>query len=196
MKKLLLAFLFCFSLSGAKAQLFYAIDAFVGIVASWEEGGYEVRHTWIAGEPAYIHGLRGGWYINQKFTLGMSFNGAYTTVNDGFFLSQRKDVGLFYSTLYLEYNHQLQDKNLYLNPILHLGYGAGTVTGATVPGGTSASGMFLAEPGISIHTRLGFMALGIGASWRQAGAPRLLGVETFTLSGPCLSAYIKFGPYR
>lgn len=168
------------------------------MIFSWEEGGYEVKYTTFNDEPAYIHGLRGGWYINQNetFVLGFSMYGASTTINEQFSLLNRQRLTTIYSTLFLDYTF-FPDRPYQINPMLHFGYGYAALENLGYASfDNSQSGFLLLEPDINASLRLGgFARIGVGVGYRMLGGIRMNGADSFSLSGLTLNAFLKFGPY-
>lgn len=199
LKKYLYIALFAFGFTGTTSAQFFGLgQLFVQMVFSWEEGGYEVKYTTFNNEPAYIHGLRGGWYINsdENFVLGFSGYAASTTINESFSLLNRQRFTTFYTTLFLDYTFY-QDKKIQINPILHFGYGYAELQNlgfSSTP--DEYSGFFLMEPNINASMGLGrVIRIGGGVGYRVMSGLRMNGADSYSLGGASLNAFIKFGPF-
>ncbi|HAA00994.1 MAG TPA: hypothetical protein DEP18_06175 [Flavobacteriales bacterium] len=198
-RRLFLLLVVCGTIQTARAQYFGFGQLFIQMIFSWEEGGYEAKHTWFNDEPAYLHGLRGGWYVNQDNTLllGFSMYAGSTTINEQFSLYSRQRFTTFYSTLFMSKTYRA-DQPIQIEVLGHVGYGFAQLEalGFGAPP-TSYSGYLLLEPNVNASFALGNICrIGAGIGYRQLGKIRLNGADTYSLSGPSLNAFIKFGRFR
>ncbi|MBX7094762.1 MAG: hypothetical protein K1X56_08580 [Flavobacteriales bacterium] len=186
------------SFHASRAQYFGCADLMLRMIFSWEEGGYELKYTYFNDEPAYLHGIRGGWYMDgeEKWVLGFSSYFASTVINESFSLLNRQQLVTMYSTVYVDYTF-FQDKPVQLNPLLHLGYGFAELTdlgfGST---GSEYSGYYLVEPNINATIKVfRYMKFGLGLGYRAVGGVRMQGADSYSLSGLSMNAFIKFGDF-
>lgn len=200
MKKLLILFSFLLTTSVLQAQYgFFGVQLFTQLIGSWQEGGYEVKATSFNNEPVFIHGIRGGWFLNdnKKFLIGMSGYGASTRINENISLLNSQKLFMLYGTVYLDYNYRLKEK-FDINPQFHLGAGLASTSGGvpTNPNLPNEASFYLIEPNINAYFRLGKkVKIGAGVGYRFLTNMTIQGTDNNLLSGPSANVCLKFGPY-
>lgn len=197
MKKIILILFLGVSFQ-ANAQLIGAVDLF-RMIFSWQEGGYEVKLTSFNGEPAFLHGIRGGWYINQDdkkdILLGIGMYGAYTELYESR-LSTQENLFTYYSSLYCGITLE-KDKPIRFEIPVHIGYGFVTMEDAYYGNDLRASGYLLFEPNLNALFRLGkSIRFGLGAGYRLVGGIRMDGTDNVSMSSLTLNATLRFGRYE
>jgi hypothetical protein len=184
----------------AKSQFIYLgfAQLFVDGILSWQEGGYEYKHTWFGNETAQIHGLKGGWFLNDNSTsqIGFSLYVSYGEINKKM-LYYRQDIAMIYSTIYYEHTFRLL-KRMDINPYLHLGWGMAYTEGNSLPQqAVTFSQLLLTEPGVNFYFRIfNWCKIGGGFSYRNTFGSRLYNANDQLLSAPNINLSIKFGNYK
>lgn len=199
MKRILILLLVCSSVS-AKSQLLGALNL-VRVVFSWQEGGYEMKLTSFNGEPAFLHGIRGGWYVHQDekkdILVGIGMYGAYTQLNETR-LSTQENLFTYYSTLYCGIT-LMKNKPVSFEIPAHIGYGFLTMEHASPTYGYDlrADGYFLFEPNVNALFKLGrAVRVGIGAGYRLVGGINMDGTDNIGMSSLTINATLRFGRYE
>ncbi len=149
-------------------------------------GGLTTHHTRIMDQDALLTGVRGGWIINHRLTIGVGGHGLVTNVQNKAYdahLVQSGEVLRRRSSLYMGYGGLLiEPVVMYRSPIhitLPVIIGAGGVTygySSQLPDDFEpfdrddrydAQAFFVVEPGIEIEMNIiPLVRVGIGASYR------------------------------
>lgn len=200
MKKILLFFLLLINVPSNAQYGFILGNGLFRLMSTWDEGGYEVKYTFFNNEPAFMHGLRGGWFIDQdqKFLIGVSTYFASTRLNERVSLMYSQRMYMLNTTVYAEYNFN-DPKPFNYGPQLHLGAGVVSLDGGApnTQGLPRSASYFMAEPGFNCSYRLGSrVKIGGGGGYRFLSKFQLNGATSSTLSGPVLNMFIKFGLYN
>jgi len=199
MKKFLLI-TFVFVSFQANAQLIGVVDL-MRVIFSWQEGGYEAKLTAFNGEPAFLHGIRGGWYVEQNekkdVLIGIGMYGAYTELYESK-LSTQENLFTYYSSLYCGFRLK-KDKPVNFEIPVHIGYGFVTMESASPYYAVDfrSDSYFLFEPNVNALFRLGKSArFGLGAGYRLIGGIRMDGTDNIGMSSVTLNATLRFGHYE
>lgn len=182
----------------AQAQLGYTFFyLLVDGIGTWQEGGYEAKYTFYNSSPAVIHGLKGGWFLDDedRFLLGIGNYFSYSSINEVSLL-KRQELLVYYGSLYLEYNHK-PERRLHMSFPIHLGFGFAATDGPLVPSDARTESPFLFfEPDLYLNfAPFHFMKVGIGAGYRLVGGVQLYGTDNLNMMGPSFNASLKFGRY-
>ncbi|MFZ5554534.1 MAG: hypothetical protein ACOZCO_15550 [Bacteroidota bacterium] len=199
MKRILLL-VFTLAAFQANAQVVAIVDL-IRLMFTWQEGGYEMKLTTFNGEPAFLHGVRGGWYVHEgektDVVMGIGMYGASTSLNEQR-LSTQENLFTFYTTLYCGVRLKHKGPIDFEFPA-HIGYGTVYMEKAYVSyGGTDsrAGGYFIAEPNANALLKLGkSVRFGVGCGYRIIGGIRINGTDNIGMSGLTLNATLRFGRY-
>lgn len=183
-----------------KAQVGYLfVDLVANMISSWDEGGYEAKYTSFNNEPAFMHGVRGGWFVseNDEFLIGVSTYMAITRLNEHISLFNSQKMYMMNGSFYLDYTF-FNDKPFNVNPQVHLGGGFVNMDNANYNNSflPSSAGFYMCEPDLNFCVRLGSkIKIGTGFGYRFLSRFEIQGANSQSLSGPVLNMFIKFGPY-
>ena len=174
-------------------------------------GGYgaiTVKYGKILDQDAFFTGLRGGWLINHRFTLGLAGNGLVSRVTNDAWLPEDPKPGLE-ARLLTGYGGLLLEPVIFHNELFHASFpiviGAGGATygywdnnywgHVDVPDYTGDA-YFALEPGVELEINVvRFMRINIGASYLYTSDVRLPEVDPNFMRGFLGTFTIKFGSF-
>lgn len=177
-------------------------------------GGYgalTMKYGKILEQDAFFAGIRGGWLINHRFTLGIAGNGLVSNVQNDLWLPEDPEPDLE-ARLFTGYGGLLLEPVLLHKYPFHLAVpvviGAGGATYGLVD--TDYQGccyynvdfddrgyaFFVAEPGIELEVSLTrFMRINLGASYLYTSDVNLPDVDPQLMHGFMGSFGLKFGAF-
>lgn len=164
-------------------------------------GGVDARYTSLMGSDAILTGIRGGWLLNRKVSIGLSAVGNVTTrMNTGHTLPNGREAGLEFAYGGLEFGYITQPAKL-MHVSLWTLVGAGGVSyrdPAFRRGDEEqpVDGFFVAEPMLSTELNISrHFRISAGTSYRYVQGAKLDGMESSDLSGIAYSLMFKFGGF-
>lgn len=200
MNKIIFLITFIFFSNHSKCQLYYFgfTQLFIDGILTWQEGGYDYKYTWYGTETAQVHGLKGGWFLNenQKSLIGFSMYLSFGEINQKI-LYYRQNIAMFYSTLYYEHTFFSENK-MNISPFLHIGWGIAYTDGNAIPqNATTISQFLLIEPGANAYYKIfNWCKIGGGLSYRNTFGSKLYNANDNVLSATNINFSVKFGNYK
>jgi hypothetical protein len=178
-------------------------------------GGPSAAFTEVMDKPALLTGLRGGWMIDHRFTLGAAGYGLVTNVpNEGYdaYLLEQGETLQRNSLLRLGYGGLLLEPVIgYKSPVhiaLPILIGAGGCTYETSrfldlsdstrfdTWGDQGQAFFVIEPGLELEVNLvRLVRIGLGASYRYTSDIDLPATPTDALRGLNTTFSVKVGRF-
>jgi hypothetical protein len=163
--------------------------------------GVDTRITSLVGADAIIAGVRGGWLINRRLSVGLAAYGNVTTrINTGYTLPSGRTAGLEFAYGGLELGYITRPAKL-LHMSLWSVVGGGAVSfrdHAVEPGRSDlpVDGLFVVEPGVSTEVNVSRrVRIALGTSYRIIDGARLSGLERDALDGFATSLTFKVGKF-
>ncbi len=173
-------------------------------------GAPTASYTRIMDQDAMLVGLRGGWIIDHRFTLGLAGHGLVTKVdNPGYDEAVNSPLIQGESQLFLGYGGLLLEPVIAYGSPVHIALpviigagGCGYYYSYEQPLNGSygtvddAQGFFVLEPGIELEMNLiRLVRLGLGASYRYTSNIDLPGTSATALQGWNAGISIKVGSF-
>jgi hypothetical protein len=178
-------------------------------------GALSTHHTRIMDQDALLTGVRGGWIINHRVTIGIAGQGLTTTVKNPAFDAaalQRGDQLSRTSRFHMGYGGLLIEPVIAFRSPIHVSLpliigagGAGYQTFHTPQlldeapehfHHSDAQAFFVVEPGIELELNvIPLVRVGIGASYRYTSAIDLPGTPTDALHGLNAGVTLKIGKF-
>lgn len=165
----------------------------------WSSGGYGgpwFQYTTVNGQSAMMTGGFGGWFANERFTLGGGGLRLTTAipVAEADRLDNTNDMrySMNYGGLYLGYT-MYSDR--LIHPEVTLMLGSGQVSQRNDLGERfGASNIMVAAPGLQADINVAsFFRVGLGANYRLITGANTPGVTNRSLGGPSGYLTLKFG---
>ncbi len=180
-----------------------------GPVAHGGYGALTLKYGKILDQDAWFTGIRGGWLIDHRFTLGIAGAGLVSRVVNDDWLPEDPSPDLE-ARLLTGYGGLLLEPIIFYRAPFHISapvvFGAGGATYGLQDGSfwsdpdinfeDDAVAFFVFEPGLEIEINaLRFMRINVGASYFYTSDVRLPEVETDFMRGFRGTFTLKFGAF-